>query len=80
MPRRRSSSSGTSYRFVVWAAPGSILFSGYARGFQVVNEFVDRGVSGAPESRLQLNQLVMDARQREAMFGHASQLLELASC
>jgi DNA invertase Pin-like site-specific DNA recombinase len=36
-----------------------------ARGFQVVNEFVDRGVSGAKESRPQLNQLVIDARQRK---------------
>jgi DNA invertase Pin-like site-specific DNA recombinase len=35
-----------------------------ARGFQVVNEFVDRGVSGAKESRPQLNQLVIDARHR----------------
>jgi DNA invertase Pin-like site-specific DNA recombinase len=38
---------------------------GSARGFQVVTEFVDRGVSGAKESRPQLNQLVIDARQRK---------------
>jgi len=35
------------------------------RGFQVVHEFVDRGVSGAKESRPKLNQLVIDARQRK---------------
>lgn len=36
-----------------------------ARGFQIVSEFVDRGFSGARESRPQLNQLLSDAKQRK---------------
>jgi DNA invertase Pin-like site-specific DNA recombinase len=36
-----------------------------ARGFQIVNEFVDRGVSGAKESRPQLNRLMADAHSRK---------------
>jgi DNA invertase Pin-like site-specific DNA recombinase len=35
-----------------------------ARGFQVMDEYVDRGISGAKESRPQLNQLMIDSRQR----------------
>src|SRR2546430_15848060 len=35
------------------------------RGFRVVGEFVDVGVSGSKESRPQLNRLFADAQQRK---------------
>ena len=34
------------------------------RGFEIVREYVDAGVSGAKESRPALNELVADARKR----------------
>ena len=38
---------------------------GARRGWQIVGEYVDEGVSGAKESRPELNRLMSDARQRK---------------
>jgi DNA invertase Pin-like site-specific DNA recombinase len=36
----------------------------HRRGFEVTQEYVDKGISGAKESRPQLNRLMSDAKQR----------------
>lgn len=35
------------------------------RGFEVVGEYVDRGISGSKDSRPQLNRLMAEAHQRK---------------